>query len=64
MTRHEIKASLKRAGITQQAAADKLKRTFEHQNRVLNGHRVSKDLLRRLEELIARETAEKSKEAA
>ncbi len=51
MTRQSAKDQLKKKGWTQVAAAPRLGVRFEHLNRVLNGHRESKRLLRKIEEL-------------
>lgn len=61
MTRHEAKASLKTKGITQEKAAKAAGVTYEHLNRVLNGHRTSRRLLAKIEAL---PEMEKKKEAA
>lgn len=45
------KAALERKGWSQRAAARHLGVTFEHLNRVLNGHRESASLLRRVDAL-------------
>jgi len=48
MTSHKrdtLKRNLKRRGWTHQAAATELGVTYEHLNRVLNGHRESASLL-------------------
>lgn len=55
--RSQIKRRLAVKGWTQQEAAKDLQVTFEHLNRVLNGHRVSKSLLAKIEDLPAREVA-------
>lgn len=55
--RDHVKLRLQAKGWTQSAAAEELGVRFEHVNRVLNGHRESRSLLRRLEELPAREEA-------
>jgi len=61
MTSHprlnRIKRSLAARGWTQQAAANEAGVTFEHLNRVLNGHRISERLLDKLQSLPAREVA-------
>jgi hypothetical protein len=56
MTRQEAKASLKSKGIPQVKAAQFLGVTFEHLNRVLNGHRHSRRILAKIEALPVRET--------
>jgi transcriptional regulator with XRE-family HTH domain len=56
---HEIKRALRAKGWTQQAAADAVGCTFEHLNRVLNGHRTSASLLEKLRALPAPAPAEK-----
>jgi len=61
MTRHEIKATLKRLGITQESAARAAGVGFEQVNRVLNGHRQSRRLLKKLEQLIRCERNGESK---
>jgi transcriptional regulator with XRE-family HTH domain len=60
MTRHKLKAvkrRLKHKGWTHEAAAEALGRSYEHLNRVLNGHRVSASLVAEIESLPAREVA-------
>ncbi|MCC5849757.1 MAG: helix-turn-helix transcriptional regulator [Verrucomicrobia bacterium] len=44
----EAKEALQRAGISQIHAASMLGVTFEHLNRVLNGHRQSRRLLQKV----------------
>lgn len=55
--RNAIKRGLASKGWTQADAAKTLGVTFEHLNRVLNGHRESGRLLKDLETLPAREVA-------
>lgn len=51
MTRQQAKASLKSKGLSQRKAAPLLDVTFEHLNRVLNGHRQSQRLLAKIGDL-------------
>lgn len=51
MTRHTYKVTIKQRGWSQQAAAQQLGVTFEHLNRVLNGHRESRRLLESIQRL-------------
>lgn len=53
--RNAIKHGLSARGWTQAEAAKELGVTFEHLNRVLNGHRISARLLTQAEALPARE---------
>lgn len=55
--RAKIKRGLAAKGLTQQEAAKALGVSFEHLNRVINGHRVSARLLNQIEALPAREVA-------
>lgn len=55
--RKAIKKSLAAKGWTQAEAAKETGVTFEHLNRVLNGHRDSESLLSKIELLPAREVA-------
>lgn len=55
-----IKTRLKKRGWSQQQAAIECGVTFEHLNRVLNGHRKSNRLLTQLKSLPAREVAKAS----
>jgi transcriptional regulator with XRE-family HTH domain len=55
----KLKKALARKGWSQRSAAKEIGRTFEHVNRVLQGHRVSDALLSDLEALPAREVAAK-----
>jgi len=55
--RAQIKRRLAAKGWTQQEAARELQVSFEHLNRVLNGHRVSRSLIEKIEKLPAREVA-------
>ena len=61
MTSHpnlrKIKKALAAKGWTQEAAAAEAGVSYEHLNRVLNGHRISGRLLAKLESLPAREVA-------
>jgi transcriptional regulator with XRE-family HTH domain len=52
-----IKRRLKKKGWSNRAAAQMLGVTFEHLNRVLNGHRESARLISSIEALPAREVA-------
>jgi len=56
--RNAIKRRLKAKGWTQAEAAKTTEVTFEHLNRVLNGHRHSASLLAKIEALPALEVAE------
>lgn len=49
--RDTLKQTLSKRGWTQQAAAKALGVTFEHLNRVLNGHRTSASLLAKIKAL-------------
>lgn len=55
--RDKLKARLRKRGWSQRAAAREAGVSFEHLNRVLNGHRESKRLLKDLEALPARKEA-------
>lgn len=55
--REKIKKAIAAKGWTQEAAAAEAGVTFEHLNRVLNGHRISERLLTKLKNLPAREVA-------
>jgi len=55
--RNAIKRRLTSKGWTQSEAAKTLGVTFEHLNRVLNGHRESGSLLKKLEDMPVREEA-------
>ena len=60
MTSHKraaVKKRLRSKGWTHSAAAAELGVTYEHLNRVLNGHRESARLIARIESLPAREVA-------
>gem|GEM_PF-6138216 len=57
LTPSKVKTALRKAGIPQLQAAPLLGVTFEHLNRVLNGHRESQSLLRRTFDLATRETS-------
>lgn len=54
-TRDTLKRSLKKRGWTHQAAARALGVSYEHLNRVLNGHRESASLITKIKGLPARE---------
>lgn len=54
----KLKKALASKGWSQRAAAKEIGRTFEHVNRVLQGHRESEALLAALESLPAREVAQ------
>jgi len=58
--RAKVKRALKAKGWTQSEAAKEAAVTFEHLNRVLNGHRESASLIAKLEALPAREVASAS----
>jgi hypothetical protein len=53
----KLKKALARKGWSQRSAAKEIGRTFEHVNRVLQGHRESDALLTALENLPAKEVA-------
>lgn len=55
--RDKIKAGLRKRGISQRKAAETLGVTFEHLNRVLNGHRESARLLKDVAELSSKKEA-------
>lgn len=55
--RSQIKRRLAAKGWTQQEAAKDLQVSFEHLNRVLNGHRESRSLLAKIDELPTKEVA-------
>ena len=60
MTSHRLKTAkkyLREAGWSQQAAAKYLGVTFEHLNRVLNGHRESLSLIEKIEKLPVKEVS-------
>lgn len=59
MTRHQAKTTLKRKGWSQRKAAPHLKVSYEHLNRVLNGHRFSTRLLNKIEVLPSKEEVAK-----
>jgi transcriptional regulator with XRE-family HTH domain len=52
-----VKRRLKEKGWTHEAAAEELGKSYEHLNRVLNGHRISARLIAEIESLPAREVA-------
>ncbi len=47
-TRESLKRELKKKGYTYRTAATKLDRAYQHLSEVLNGHRQSRTLLRRI----------------
>jgi hypothetical protein len=51
MTRQQAKRHLQKLGLSQRAVAPRLGVRFEHLNRVLNGHRESRRLLRAIRDL-------------
>lgn len=67
MTRQRLeqaKARLKEKGWSHRSAARELGVSFEHLNRVLNGHRESKSLLIRIGGLLPRPSKTKAKATA
>ncbi len=52
-----LKNELRLAGLTHRETADRLGKSFEHVNLVLNGHRISARLVEEIKTLIAKEVA-------
>lgn len=50
-TREQVKVTLKSRGWSYRHAANHLDRSYQHVSDVLNGHRISTTLLRKLAEL-------------
>ena len=62
MTGQNAKVTIKQRGWSQMAAAKKLGVTFEHLNRVLNGHRESRRLLAAIAKIPMRESTRTANE--